>query len=203
MIGRNLLLATLLLGVAGCFALPARALDSLNYEDYPSLRLRALDKVTARTVTFDATIGSTLKFADIYIKVLACRKPPPVEKQEAAAFLQIWEVDTTQNKSRWIFSGWTFASSPALSGMEHPVYDVWLIDCLGKDPEELPPEMPAQNTLQGEGAVPENSVSQPELTPDTSKEAPQTTPEPAPEPATEPNPEPTPEPAKDNFNGIY
>ena len=43
-----------------------------------------------------------------------------------------------QNQSRWIFSGWMFASSPALSAMNHPVYDVWVIDCIGKDPEPVP-----------------------------------------------------------------
>ncbi|MFA7276838.1 MAG: DUF2155 domain-containing protein [Pseudobdellovibrionaceae bacterium] len=192
---------------------PLPQAHALEWEEYPSLRLGALDKVTARTVTFDAAIGSTLKFGEIYIKIQSCRKPPPVEKQEAAAFLQIWEVDPVQQKSRWIFSGWTFSSSPALSGMDHPVYDIWLIDCLGKDPEELPPPEAADpNTLQGEGAVPENSVPQPAQTPDsapnTDASAQQiTSPEqqrkPAPNPA--PTPEPTQSPAqgKDDFNGIY
>lgn len=112
---------------------------AMSYEDYPIVRLRSLDKITARTMTFEAKVGSTVRFGDIFIKVNACRKPPPVEKTESAAFLQVWQVDKREQKSRWVFSGWMFASSPALSAMDHPIYDVWVLDCLGKDPEPLPP----------------------------------------------------------------
>ncbi len=131
------------------------ATEQLHYEEYPTIRLRSLDKITARTLTFDAQVGTIIKFGDIYIKILTCRKPPPVEKTESAAFLQIWEVDKVKDQSRWIFSGWMFASSPALSAMDHPVYDVWVIDCLGKDSEEqLPPlEETGDKPLPDEGAV--------------------------------------------------
>lgn len=155
-------IAALLCLAGGCP--PAFALD---YEEYPSVRLRSLDKVTARTLTFDAQVGSTIKFGDIYIKVQSCRKPPPVEKSEAASFLQIWQIDKTNQESRWVFSGWMYASSPALSGMDHPVYDVWVIDCLGKDPEALPPEESKQSeALPGEGQVPEGKVAEPSVAPE-------------------------------------
>ncbi len=135
----------------------------LHYEEYPTIRLRSLDKITARTLTFDAQVGSVIKFGDIYIKILTCRKPPPVEKTEAAAFLQIWQVDKVKDQSRWIFSGWMFASSPALSGMDHPVYDVWVIDCLGKDPEEAPPmDAGGEKPLPDEGEVNADQVQEPE-----------------------------------------
>ena len=48
---------------------------------------------------------------------------------EAAAFLQIWERKPHEDQSKWVFSGWMFSSNPALSAMDHPVYDVWVIDC--------------------------------------------------------------------------
>lgn len=98
-------------------------------EDFPVARLQSLDKATARTMTFDARVGSTVKFGKLFIKVQACRKTPPVELPEAAAFLQVWE--DTAEKSSWVFSGWMFASSPGLSSMDHPIYDVWVLDCLG------------------------------------------------------------------------
>ena len=208
--------------LSGGFISPASALD---YEEYPSVRLRSLDKITARTLTFDAQVGSTIKFGDIYIKILSCRKPPPVEKTEAAAFLQIWQTDKPKQESRWIFSGWMFASSPALSGMDHPVYDVWAIDCLGKDPEELPKEeVPTDKALPDEGTIPEGSVEQPDVTPEeqvptATEETPVTAPEstngsndseienqtvPAdnPEPAIEENAQPE-EKKNENFDGIY
>lgn len=96
--------------------------------DYPVVKLQSLDKATARTMTFEARVGSTVKFGPLYIKVHACRKASPLESPESASFLQIWEV-TKEEKARWIFSGWMFASSPALSAMDHPIYDVWVLDC--------------------------------------------------------------------------
>ncbi|MBI4031121.1 MAG: DUF2155 domain-containing protein [Proteobacteria bacterium] len=98
--------------------------------DYPIVKLQSLDKITARTMVFEARVGSAIKFGPIYIKIQSCRKAPPIEKPEAAAFLQIWENVPPDSKAQWIFSGWMFASSPALSAMDHPVYDVWVIDCL-------------------------------------------------------------------------
>lgn len=97
--------------------------------DHPIVRLRALDKVTARSQTFEARVGKVLQFGSIFIKARACRKTAPIEKPEAASFLQIWDYNTA-DKPQWAFSGWMFASSPALSAMEHPIYDVWVLDCL-------------------------------------------------------------------------
>jgi len=99
--------------------------------DQPIAKLQTLDKITARTMTFEMKVGKTVKFGPIYVKAQACRKSEPVDKPESAAFLQIWEVPPKKDPS-WIFSGWMFASSPAVSSMDHPVYDVWVIDCLEK-----------------------------------------------------------------------
>ena len=103
--------------------------NARDMKSHPRVKLQSLDKATARTMTFEARVGSTLKFGPLYIKVQSCQKTPPIEQPEAAAFMQIWEVDTNKN-AQWVFSGWMFASSPALSPMDHPIYDVWLLDCL-------------------------------------------------------------------------
>lgn len=97
--------------------------------EYPRVRLQSLDKATARTMTFDAKVGNTLKFGPLYIRVKTCKKTSPVDEPESAAFLQVWEVDKN-DKAEWVFSGWMFASSPGLSPMDHPIYDVWVLDCL-------------------------------------------------------------------------
>lgn len=121
--------------------LPARAGEMI---DMPVVKLQSLDKTTARTMTFEAQVGSTIKFGPLYIRIQACRKAPPIEKPEAAAFLQIWEVDLKTDKPEWVFSGWTFASSPALSPVDHPVYDVWVLDCLPEpDAQAAEGESPA------------------------------------------------------------
>lgn len=156
---RTGLLALFTLGLTISSVFPAQAFD---YEDYPVVRLRTLDKITARTMTFEAKVGATMKFGEIFIKVQTCRKPPPVQKTEASAFLQIWETDSVKNDSRWIFSGWMFSSSPTLSAMDHPVYDVWVMDCLGRDPEAMPP--PEDENAAVEGALPAGAA-QPDLPP--------------------------------------
>lgn len=139
-------------------------------EDYPSVKLQGLDKSVGRTVTFDAKVGSTIQYGPLFVKIHACRKAPPIEQPESAAFLQIWEVPPGEEKSEWVFSGWMFASSPALSAMDHPVYDVWVLECTGKEePSEVVEPAPTdedteQKTLvDGEvsTAVQEDSVPAP------------------------------------------
>ena len=114
-----------------------------QYEDKPFAVLQTLDKLTARTSTITLPIGQPASVGPLFIDVKTCKKTPPSEKPEAATFIQVWETkrpepsktipknrQTTQSESQWVFSGWMFASSPALSAINHPVYDVWLKDCV-------------------------------------------------------------------------
>lgn len=131
--------------------MPVRA----ELTDHPVVKLQSLDKVTARTMTFEVRVGSTVKFGPIYIKVQSCRKAPPIDQPESAAFLQIWEV-TPKDESKWIYSGWMFASSPALSAMDHPIYDVWVLDCLERkstDPAPVGQTEPAGDSTVKDGEV--------------------------------------------------
>lgn len=125
----------------------------------PIVKLRSLDKVTARTVTFEAQVGSTIKFGPLYVKIQACRKAPPIEKPESAAFLQIWEV-TPADEAKWIFSGWMFASSPGLSPMDHPIYDVWVLDCMETKAPKAEAAKQEEEAAPGEGVVAEDEVPQ-------------------------------------------
>lgn len=122
-------------------------------EDYPVVKLKSLDKITARTETFEARVGSTVKFDDLFIKVQSCRKSSPIDEPESASFLQIWEADN-EGESRWVFSGWMFASSPALSPMDHPIYDVWVIDCLSDQAPEK-----KDDEVKGDVETPDESVT--------------------------------------------
>lgn len=116
----------LLLGVA---ALPALAGQALAQE---IAVLQGLDKTTARVSKFDAPVGTPVHFGRLVITVRACVKHPPEEEPESAAFLQIDEVREDQPKAalaQRVFSGWMFASSPALSALENPIYDISVLDC--------------------------------------------------------------------------
>ena len=90
--------------------------------------LQGMDKVTARISAFEAAIGEPVRYGNLEIVVRACRKRPPEEQPESAAYLEIHEIRPGKPK-RKVFDGWMFASSPALSAMEHPVYDIWVVDC--------------------------------------------------------------------------
>ncbi|WP_096701789.1 DUF2155 domain-containing protein [Magnetospirillum sp. 15-1] len=93
--------------------------------------LQGLDKVTARVVTVEAPVGAPVHVGALEIIVRACKKRRPEDQPESAAFLDIWELRKDQPAAA-LFRGWMFASSPALSAMEHPVYDIWVLDCRGK-----------------------------------------------------------------------
>jgi hypothetical protein len=94
--------------------------------------LQGLDKTTARISKFDAPVGQSVRFGRLVITVRDCVKHPPEEEPESAAFLQIDELRQGERNtltSQRVFNGWMFASSPALSALENPIYDVGVLDC--------------------------------------------------------------------------
>ena len=94
----------------------------------PVALLQGLDKITARVSKFEAPVGTPVRFGTLSIRVRDCEKNPPEETPESAAFLEIDELRPGEVNLR-VFSGWMFASTPALSALEHPVYDVNVLDC--------------------------------------------------------------------------
>ena len=94
----------------------------------PGAILQGLDKTTARVSTIEAPIDEIARFGTLEIVTRACHKKPPTETPESTAFLEIVDV-RPDSPAIQVFTGWMFASSPAVSAMEHPVYDVWVIDC--------------------------------------------------------------------------
>lgn len=100
--------------------------------------LQGLDKVTARVSTIEARVGEVVRFGTLEIIARHCDKRPPEETPESAAFLDIWEIRPGEPASS-LFRGWMFASSPALNALEHPVYDIWVLDC-GQALEASPPK---------------------------------------------------------------
>jgi hypothetical protein len=102
--------------------------------------LQGLDKTTARISTIEAPIGESVHFGVLRITVRACVKRPPEEPPETSAFLEIDEVRPgAEDKPQRLFSGWMFKSSPALSALEHPVYDVGILDCKDDTTSPSPP----------------------------------------------------------------
>lgn len=107
---------------------PARAADDPEWIQRPIAVLQGLDKVTARVSTVAAPVGQTVVFGTLRITAKTCQEHPPTLPPESAAFLQI-DDQPPDEQPRQIFSGWMFASSPALNALQHPVYDVWVLAC--------------------------------------------------------------------------
>ncbi len=105
--------------------------------------MQGLDKVTARISTFEIALEEEVAFGALRIRLRACDRRPPEEPPESAAFLEVIEVRPDERPVT-LFTGWMFASSPALSAVEHPVYDVWVKECVASEPLDAAPAEPAQ-----------------------------------------------------------
>ena len=90
--------------------------------------IQGLDKITARVLTIDAPVGKQVRFGTLDIMVRRCHKRPPTETPETTAYIEIRERRLGEAVVD-LFAGWMFASSPAASSMEHPIYDVWVVNC--------------------------------------------------------------------------
>ena len=112
--------------------------------------LQGLDKITARISTFNAPLDYPVRFGSLEIVARTCQKTPPEEPPESAAFLEVTDV-RPDSEAIELFAGWMFASSPAISALEHPVYDVWVIDC-GKGDPPPDPEKQAAGAAEDEAA---------------------------------------------------
>jgi hypothetical protein len=115
-----------------------------------------LDKITGRIITFEVYIDETVQFGALRVTPHVCYTRPPTETAQTDAFVDVDEI-TLDDEIRRIFTGWMFAASPGLNAVEHPVYDVWLTDCLPES--DLPPQ-----TARADG--------EPPLAVDTTEQAP-------------------------------
>ena len=119
--------------------------------------LRGLDKITGRAIDISAPIGVPVRFGTLTLTVRYCYTVPPEEPPETTAFVQIDDNPPSAPPKR-MFSGWMFASTPALNALEHPTYDVWVITCKTDEPVAgapgATPAAPPRATVAPPAAVP-------------------------------------------------
>ena len=104
--------------------------------DAPLLEVHALDKITGRAKVLYLPLNRPVRYATLVLTARHCYSTPDSETPETSAFLQI-EDRRADRPPRLVFSGWMYASSPGLNGMEHPLYDVWAIKCMTKVPDKV------------------------------------------------------------------
>jgi hypothetical protein len=110
-----------------------------EFTDSDGAELRFLDKLTSETGDVTLGTGQSAKFGRLVVRLDSCRYPTGNPASDAEAHLTVTE-ETTQSE---LFNGWMLASSPALSALDHPRYDVWVLSC-------VLPEAPAE-TAPAEG----------------------------------------------------
>ena len=130
--------------------------------------LRGLDKVTARVSDIYAPLDVPVQFGSLQITVRKCNKRPPEETPEQTVFLEINDNRPDHTTDR-VFTGWMFWSSPARNALEHPVYDVWLKDCVTVG-SETPAPIPADPQTIEPGVIP--GTNEPDVTVPSEPETP-------------------------------
>ena len=93
------------------------------------INLKALDKITAKTSAIRLAVGEKKFFGALEIKVLKCQLSENNNSIDTVAYLQVKDLSNKDNNQVFLFNGWTFASSPTLQSIDHPIYDLWIISC--------------------------------------------------------------------------
>ena len=93
------------------------------------INIKALDKISAKTSSIRSVIGEKIFFGPLEIKVLKCQLMENNDSTDTVAYLQVKDLSKKDNNQVYLFNGWTFASSPTLQSIDHPLYDLWLTSC--------------------------------------------------------------------------
>ena len=93
------------------------------------VEIKILDKVSSKNTILKLNIGEEKKFQNLLIKVLKCENSKFDYDPEITAYIQVKDLNISDNEKVFVFNGWTFSSSPTLNPFDHPVYDLWLSSC--------------------------------------------------------------------------
>ena len=93
------------------------------------VNLIAMDKITAKTSSIRLSVGEKKFFGPLEIKALKCKLSESSDTSDAVAYIQVKDLFAKDNNQVFLFNGWTFASSPTLQSIDHPIYDLWITSC--------------------------------------------------------------------------
>ena len=91
--------------------------------------LQILDKISSKNTLVKLKNGELIKFKDLSIKSLKCKNSEFDDNPEITAYIQVKDLTDKNNDEVFVFNGWMFSSSPSIAPFDHPVYDIWLVDC--------------------------------------------------------------------------
>jgi hypothetical protein len=95
--------------------------------------VEAIDKITAERMRFEVEVGGRpVRFnQSLIFSARACEISAENElTPDAIAYLDVTLQPRAEGAApRQIFRGWMFSSTPAISGLQHPLYDAWVVGC--------------------------------------------------------------------------
>ena len=91
--------------------------------------IKILDKISSKNFLIELKNGEDIKYKDLLIKSLKCKNSEFDDDPEITAYLQVKDLTSNNNDDVFVFNGWMFSSSPSIAPFDHPVYDIWLVDC--------------------------------------------------------------------------
>ncbi len=103
--------------------------NKIQKNDKVYINIMALDKITAKTSAIKLAIGEKKFFGPLEIKALKCQPSENNDTTDTVAYLQVKDLSAKDNNQVFLFNGWTFASSPTLQSIDHPIYDLWITSC--------------------------------------------------------------------------
>ena len=95
-----------------------------NYTD-----IKVLDKISSKNILIKLKNGEVKKFKDLMIKSMKCKNSEFDDNPEITAYLQVQDLTNKDKDDVYVFNGWMFSSSPSIRPFDHPVYDIWLVNC--------------------------------------------------------------------------
>ena len=107
----------------------SKAQDSSNEQQSFIVEINVLDKVSSKNTILKFNVGEEKKFQNLLINVLKCENSKFDDDPEITAYIQVKDLNISNNEKVFVFNGWTFLSSPTLNPFDHPVYDLWLSSC--------------------------------------------------------------------------
>jgi hypothetical protein len=91
--------------------------------------IKVLDKISSKNTLIKLKNGEPLKYKDLLIKSLKCQNSEFDDNPEITAYIQAKDLTIKNKDEVFVFNGWMFSSSPSIAPFDHPVYDIWLVDC--------------------------------------------------------------------------
>ena len=91
-------------------------------------KFRLLDKISNKLVDKTISVNNLDEIETLSVKVYACFTEPPTEISED--YVLVYIVDNFQDLNKNVYRGWMISSSPEVTPLEHPIYDLWLLGCV-------------------------------------------------------------------------